>query len=340
VDIGHIFLNFWNLASGGKLAFPIWNAIFWLVVLLIRRPVTQGCARLLGVTDKALGQAISKETDLAFVLMVLDFVLVPFAAAFEDAAGLAMVVAGGRILAVVLILYMFIHTLDLIVFRWYFTQRRAMAVPNVMRFFVLTVLYVLAFLLLLDWGFGVSVLPLLATSTVLGAVLGLALQNTLKNLFAGLTLSLEKTFREGDWVNFRVDANTSWIGQIVEIGWRSTKLRTMDNTYAVIPNFNFTSNFLLKLTPPNNEQAKVLLFPVSLGADQKKVREALQAAALSSSDVLKEPPPQALPAEVQADKVVYQLRFWFSSYEHVERVSGEIIENAVDRLTGLNALPH
>lgn len=339
MDIASVFHNFWTLASGGKLALPIWNAIFWIVVLLIRRPVTELFARLFGVTDKSLFNAISKATDLAFVLLILDFAVVPFLTVINF-SGVQMVSTGGRILAVLLILYIFIHTLDLIVFNWYFTQRRNMAIPNVMRFFVLTVLYVLATLLLLDWGFGVSVMPLLATSTVLGAILGLALQDTLKNLFAGLTLSLEKTFREGDWVMFRLDSTNSWTGQIVEIGWRSTKLRTANNTYAVIPNFHFTANDLLKLNPPNNEQARTISFPVYLKADGDKVRDALQKAALDSDEVLKEPPPLAFPTEVHSDHVVYQLRFWFSSYEQVEKISGQIIESAMAKLVSMNALPH
>lgn len=296
-------------------------------------------ARLFGVTDKSLEKAISQAIDVAFMLLMLVLALIPFAGVF-DFPGSASLITGGRIAAVVLILYIFIHSLDLVVFSWYFTQRRNMAIPNVMRFFVLTVLYVLAILLILDWGFGVSVLPLLATSTVLGAVLGLALQDTLKNLFAGLTLSLEKTFREGDWVMFRLDATNTWTGQIVEIGWRSTKLRTHNNTYAVIPNFHFTANDLLKLNPPNNESGRVLSFPVYPRADAEKVRDALQQAALATDEVLKEPPPQAFPSEVHNDHVVYQLRFWFTSYEHVERISGQIIENAVERLASLNALPH
>lgn len=337
MHIYSIFQNFWTQASGGALALPIWNAVFWCFVLLIRRPVTRLFAGLFGVTDKSLAVAISKATDKAFVLLMLDLALVPFISVLKF-PGDNYVMTGARIVGVMFVLYMFIQVADLIVFNWYFTQRRNMAVPNVMRFFVLTVLYVLAALLLLDWGFGVSVMPLLATSTVLGAVLGLALQDTLKNLFAGLTLSLEKTFREGDWVNFRLDPVNSWTGQIVEIGWRSTKLRTANNTLAVIPNAHFTVNDLLKLNPPNNEQGRVLNFPVQLTARAEEVCEALQKAALANDEVLREPPPRAFAYEVQTDHVVYQLRFWFRSYEQVERISGSIIDDALQRLIVLNAL--
>src|SRR4029453_2867386 len=78
---------------------------------------------------------------------------------------------------------------------------------------------------------GVNVLSLLTTSAVLTAVVGLALQNTIANVFAGLALQIDRTFGIGDWV--QVGAH---IGRIAEIKWRSTLLWTEDGDLLVVPN--------------------------------------------------------------------------------------------------------
>jgi len=73
--------------------------------------------------------------------------------------------------------------------------------------------------------------PILATSTVVTVVVGLALQDTLGNLFSGLALHAEQPFRLGDWV--LVDGIE---GLVVHVGWRSVHLRTFSDDIVALPN--------------------------------------------------------------------------------------------------------
>jgi len=130
---------------------------------------------------------------------------------------------------------------------------------------VLSAIYLVFGLVLLEWVLGVNVLPILATSTVVTAVVGLAMQDTLKNLFAGLTMSFERRFRQGDWVMFRIDQVNTATGEVVEIGWRTTKLRTPDNNFTVIPNAVFTSNQLINYSQPTPAFPKIIEMPVRIG---------------------------------------------------------------------------
>ena len=69
-------------------------------------------------------------------------------------------------------------------------------------------------------------------TTAVGAVIiGLALQDTLGNLFAGLAIQIEKPFRVGHWVHdWRPD------GLVSEITWRATKIRTKAGNFVIVPN--------------------------------------------------------------------------------------------------------
>src|ERR1051326_198957 len=77
----------------------------------------------------------------------------------------------------------------------------------------------------------VDVTPLLATSALVTAVIGLALQETLGNVFSGLSLQMQKPFEPGDWVRFGTH-----LGRVQGIGWRSTRLVTRSLELLEVPN--------------------------------------------------------------------------------------------------------
>src|SRR5207302_5143472 len=86
-----------------------------------------------------------------------------------------------------------------------------------------------AVLLRLEYKFDLS--SLFATSALLSVVLGFALQETLGNLFAGLTLNAEPPFEPGEWVTFG-----KYTGRVIDVGWRSTRLITVDEDEILVPN--------------------------------------------------------------------------------------------------------
>lgn len=93
-------------------------------------------------------------------------------------------------------------------------------------------IYVVALVGILDSVLKQPISAALATSGVLAIVLGLALQNTLADVFSGLAINVERPFAAGDWIT----VTDSVEGQILELNWRSTRLKTGSNDMVVIPN--------------------------------------------------------------------------------------------------------
>ena len=93
-------------------------------------------------------------------------------------------------------------------------------------------IYVVAFAGIMDTVFQQPISTVLATSGLLAIVLGLAMQNTLADVFSGLALNIERPFGAGDWITVGADVE----GQVVEINWRATRLKTALNDLVVIPN--------------------------------------------------------------------------------------------------------
>ena len=109
---------------------------------------------------------------------------------------------------------------------------------------ILTVFAVAVFVIL--GRHGTDVTSLVATSAVLTAVIGFALQDLLTNIIAGLALQAERPFKRGDWIGFGEQQ-----GVVLELNWRSTKIKTLHNDIVVIPNSVLTKSELINYTAPS-----------------------------------------------------------------------------------------
>src|SRR5438034_7869296 len=93
------------------------------------------------------------------------------------------------------------------------------------------VVFAVGLLVLLD-ALGIQITPILTALGVGGLALALALQDTVSNLFAGAHLLADKPIRVGDYVKIADTVE----GYVVDIGWRSTRVRMLQNTVVVVPN--------------------------------------------------------------------------------------------------------
>mgnify|MGYP001342669260 FL=1 len=103
--------------------------------------------------------------------------------------------------------------------------------PSILRFLVITILLAMPCLLFLSKGYQVPLTAALATSGLITAIIGLALQGNLSNVVSGIFLNLEKPFEKNDWIT--VDGQ---LGQVKNISWRTTNLVSIDNMEIAIPN--------------------------------------------------------------------------------------------------------
>ncbi|MFM8550729.1 MAG: mechanosensitive ion channel family protein [Nitrospiraceae bacterium] len=126
-------------------------------------------------------------------------------------------------------------------------------------------------LLVLLGSLGVSVTPILTALGVGGLAVALALQETLSNFFAGIHLLLSRPIRVGDFVKLE----TAQEGYVVDIGWRSTKLRTLQHNIVVVPNSKMAQSILINYSMPEQRLAMPITIGVSYDADPDQVERAL-----------------------------------------------------------------
>lgn len=155
-------------------------------------------------------------------------------------------------------------------------------------------------------AFGVTeVSTLLVSTTVLSAVLGFALQDVLKNLFAGMAVQAEQPFAAGDWL--LLDGRPA---RVVDMSWRATHLRDNEGVSFFEPNAKLAGERLQNLG--NGEQAVGWSFRVGLPYDTPpaRARAALLAAAHSAAGVAADPAPQVFLESFGDSSMVYRLRVW------------------------------
>ena len=96
--------------------------------------------------------------------------------------------------------------------------------------------------------FNYDVMSLITALGVGSLAVGLAAKDTLANMFAGFTLIIDRNVRPGDRINL-----TGSIGEIEEIGLRSTRIKTGDGNTLIVPNADLVNNRILNLSVPSLE---------------------------------------------------------------------------------------
>ena len=170
---------------------------------------------------------------------------------------------------------------------------------------------------------GVWGLPLGGLVTTLGVgslVLGLALQDTLGGLFAGVALTFERAFAVGDWV--RIGELT---GQVVEIDWRAVRLRTRQHDIVVVPNLILGKETFENYSRPT--RLHVERVRVSFGYDDppNKVKRVLQRIALSTRGIIGDPTPSVRTLEYGEFAIVYEIRFVIDDFARQLEIRDELM---------------
>ncbi|MBF6569547.1 MAG: mechanosensitive ion channel [Candidatus Binataceae bacterium] len=165
--------------------------------------------------------------------------------------------------------------------------------------------------------FKVDLESLVASGAVASIVLGLALQETLGNIFSGLTLQLQKPFEPGDWVR-----SANHVGRVIGIGWRSTTVLTLANERLDIPNAMIAKDVLTNYTgEPVGDEIAV---GISYLEPPNRVREVILRALRDIPDVARAPEPEVYAWEYGDSAIRYRIKYWLPDYGLRDRVRDRV----------------
>ena len=180
---------------------------------------------------------------------------------------------------------------------------------------------------------GVEPGSILTTSALLTAVIGLSLQDTLGNLFAGLAIQLQQPFRVGDWIQW--DDVDLHVGRVTEMNWRAVTVVTLEHVELTVPNATLAKAALSNFSAPAKEARRQVVVWAPSDRSPRQVQRELVRALEGVKGVLTSPRPSAVTLDFSERGVMYGLRYFIRDFERREIIAGEVRDRvwyALDRM--------
>ena len=200
------------------------------------------------------------------------------------------------------------------------TRRGKVHFSTIGKDLLMLMLWFVVLMAVLYTDFGVQPLSILTTTTVFAAVLGFALQETLGNIFSGLSLSMGRPFDPGDWIR-----SGTHVGRVKGIAWRATTIVTRAGERLEIPNSVIAKDVLFNYaTGSVRDEISV---GISYGVPPNHVREVVLTLLRDVPQVLRDPPPEVLAWNYSDFAIEYRIKYWIADYGVQEHVRDRVASN-------------
>ncbi len=214
------------------------------------------------------------------------------------------------------------RTAYLLVFEWFLRHRLKRAPSRIVADIVQVFIYFgVGFIIFREMGAEVG--SLLTTSALLTAVIGLSLQETLGNLFAGLAIQAQRPFEVGDWIKVE-DAQESATGKVIEINWRATKLMTNDRVEIIIPNGLLAKSPIRNFSQPSQVSRRLIRVQGPYDTPPHRVEAALMQAIRGCPKVLESPTPGTWISQYADSGIEYTLLYFISDFENRAWIDSDV----------------
>ncbi len=207
------------------------------------------------------------------------------------------------------------------VWDFYFEKKRQTPIPHFLREVVAGVIFLVALLLVLWYGYHAErwLTGLLAGSGVAAIILGFAGQNLFGGIIAGISLQINRPYRVGDWLQLG-----ERFAEVMEINWRSTRLRTNDAIYLDIPNNEIVKQTIVNLHYPTEVHAMRIRVGLEYRVPPNLVKDVLARAASSANGVLAHPPVKVFLVDFSEYAVIYEIKFYMGNHARINEINDAV----------------
>lgn len=245
------------------------------------------------------------------------------------------------LIAFVIVLYLIIKIAQIYVYFYLFWMNMSQGVPR-----LIANIFTLVFAtILISWVaaevFAINLAAVLATSAIFTIVLGLALQDTLGNLFSGVALQMERPFHLGDWVEIQCESQ-KWVGQIQEITWRATSMTGFGEELIIIPNKLIAQSQLIVYNEKNRPARFGQQFKFALQSNQETIKECIYEALELIPEIIEDPRPRVLLGQVTEQWILINVFYSVRNYGNKNIVADSVNTLVLDNVRRKNlslALP-
>lgn len=196
-------------------------------------------------------------------------------------------------------------------------RRRSGPLPRILQQILQGAIYAVVALVILRAA-GVEPGSLLTGSALVTAVIGLSLQETLGNLFAGLAIQAQQPFAVGDWIQF--DAEPTNTAKVAEINWRATRLVTIDNVEITVPNGALARASIRNYSRPDPKVRRAVTITAPAALPPAEAHGLFLDALAGTDAVLETPAPDCQTIGFTDRGVEYRVRYWTTAFDRREPI--------------------
>src|ERR1700720_4256913 len=207
---------------------------------------------------------------------------------------------------------------------FYFEKKRQTPIPHILREIFALLVFLVTLLIVLSFGYPAEaqLKGLLAGSGIAAIILGFAGQNLFGGIIAGIQLQISRPFRVGDWLQVG-----ERFAEVMEINWRSTRLRTNDGIYLDIPNNEMVSHTIVNLHYPTEVHAMRIRVGVEYKNPPSLVKDALYRAASTAKNVLAQPKTKVFLVDFADHAVIYEIKYYMGNHSRINETNDSVRTN-------------
>lgn len=230
------------------------------------------------------------------------------------------------------IAWLVVRLIEVVVWRLLELRLRA-NIPRLLKDIVAATVFLIAGFMIVGLVFKQSVTGIWATSGIVSLVVGFALKNMIADVFCGIALNVDQPFKIGQWIKVHPRGMEAIEGAVLEISWRSTRMRTMGHNLVVVPNSEISSMLITNYSEPDTKCRFDIPFSLDFEVPATRAIRVLLAGAKAASGVLETPSPTVNANKVSGRGVEYMVRFWMKPAElNPEVVRHTVITNILKHL--------
>lgn len=311
-DQAHAFVgNKYLFALAILVSFYVLSELFlWITEKIVLRVTAKTSTSI----DDRIVHAGKQPVSLILLMLGVKLALLPLNMTGKIAETISQLTTTGIIIFATIVA---IRVLTIFINSWghHWAQKTKSSVDDAVlplfRKIVKIVLWIFCALFILSyWGFDIR--GLLAGVGIAGLAIGFAVKDSLANIFGGISLILDKAIRTGDIIKL----DTGEEGTVLDVGLRSTKIRTRDNEVIILPNGVLANTKVHNYKLPDLTARVVIPFNVAYGTDPDKVKKIIGDALKGLKEIMKDPAPMVKFIDMGEFALQFKALFWVPDVTH------------------------
>jgi len=206
-----------------------------------------------------------------------------------------------------------VRFINFLIFRGAFRNSAQNEISSLLSSVLSIIVYIVAFFIIFKSQYPkVDLAALFTTSTILGIVIGLALQDTLGNLFAGIAMQADQPFQVGDVINI----SNRGIGVVESVSWRGVKIRTFQNKLLVISN-SVLGKETIEVAPKDNLNANLVFFSTLYANSPAQTIQVVREAVRQVENVSPKIRPNVRIRNLGDSGIEWEVKYWLEDYSKI-----------------------